>query len=185
MLEIKCLQYFSIVLTYSRISNIFQHCRNVFKSSDDTKADNLAQGNRESVTDIVRKREEKVERGETESFGSDYLGSLIKSHHDGDASKRISIDEMIDECKTFYLAGQETTNSLLAWIFLLLSTHMDWQDKTRKEVLELFGQENPNQEGISKLKTVRKSIFLQLLMPLCGLDLMRARKENSKALFDS
>ncbi|CAL5428588.1 unnamed protein product [Camellia sinensis] len=66
----------------------------------------------------------------------------------------ISIDTVIDECKIFCIAGQETTNGLLAWSIFLLAIHSDWQEKARKEVLELFGQQNPSPEGIARLKSM-------------------------------
>jgi len=46
---------------------------------------------------------------------------------------------------------------LLAWTIFLLAIHTDWQEKTRKEALKLFGQQNPNPDGIAKLKPVRMS----------------------------
>lgn len=62
----------------------------------------------------------------------------------------------MDECKTLYFAGQDSTASLLAWTILLLALHTDWQDEARKEVLQVFGKQNqPNHDGIAKLKTVR------------------------------
>ena len=65
----------------------------------------------------------------------------------------------MDECKTFYFAGQETTNNLLTWSVFLLSIHTDWQEKARQEVLSLFGHQNPTPDGITKLNTVRTSQF--------------------------
>ena len=106
------------------------------------------------IIEMVRKREEKVMSGEADSYGSDLLGGLIKAHHDGNETQRISMDDLITECKTFYFAGHETTNSLLAWTVFLLALHTDWQEEARKEVLELFGLQNPNSYGIAKLKTV-------------------------------
>jgi PHYB activation tagged suppressor 1 len=67
------------------------------------------------------------------------------------------VDDLIDECKTIYVAGQETTTSLLSWTVLLLAIFPDWQDKVRKEVLELIGQQNPSPDSMTKLKIVRKS----------------------------
>ncbi|KAK2983903.1 hypothetical protein RJ640_008062 [Escallonia rubra] len=109
--------------------------------------------------------------GELDSFGSDFLGSLIKANHDAEEKTRISVEDLIDECKTFYIAGQETTNTLLAWTTFLLATHTDWQDKARKEVLDLFGQETPNSEGISRLKTMSLIIneTLRLYCPVVNL----------------
>lgn len=110
---------------------------------------------RSSIMALVRKREEKVLTGESNTFGTDFLGSLLSVHHDAVKSNRISIDDVIDECKVFFLAGHETTSSLMSWMFLLLAIHTDWQDKARKEAFELFGDENPTTEGLSKLKIVR------------------------------
>lgn len=105
---------------------------------------------------MINKREERVMSGEEDGYGSDFLGSLIKAGHDPEEKNRISIESMVDQCKNFYLAGQETTNALLAWILFLLALHIDWQEKARNEVVELFGQQNPNPEGLSRLKTVSK-----------------------------
>ncbi|KAF3964774.1 hypothetical protein CMV_010970 [Castanea mollissima] len=76
----------------------------------------------------------------------------IRGSSDANASLKISIEDLVDECKTFYVAGQETTSTLLAWTIFLLAIHTDWQEKARKEVLNLFGQQNPNPDGITKLK---------------------------------
>ena len=107
--------------------------------------------------DIVKKREKTAMSGDEGSFGSDFLGLLLKARHDANDDQRISVDDLVDECKTFYVAGQETTNTLLAWTVFLLALHTNWQEEARKEVIELFGKQTPNLDGITKLKTVRKS----------------------------
>lgn len=124
-------------------------CRNFFRTKDETEAERIEQLLHGSIMKIVEKRQYEVETGQADSLGNDFLGSLLKN--------RVSSAELIDECKTFYFAGQETTYSLLSWTTLLLAIHTDWQEKARKEVLQFFGQENPNSEGIARLKTVRKS----------------------------
>nr|QNS29995.1 cytochrome P450 [Nothapodytes nimmoniana] len=126
----------------------------LYKTRDEAEADKIEQSLRESVIAIIRKREEEVMKGKAGNFGNDFLGSLMKLHHHDDKHRRISVDDMIDECKTFYLAGQETTSSLLNWTTLLLAIHTDWQEKARKEVLQLFGEENPNSEGLARSKTL-------------------------------
>ncbi|KAF3431346.1 hypothetical protein FNV43_RR26077 [Rhamnella rubrinervis] len=124
-----------------------------FRTSDEIESDKLEKETRSSIIELIKEREEKViSSGEENSFGNDYLGSLIKAHHDPDKKQRISVDNMIDECKTFYFAGQETTKTLLAWTVLLLAIHTDWQEQVREEVLTLFGQQNPNPDSIAKLK---------------------------------
>ena len=130
-------------------------CSKFFKTKDEIESEMLEREIRNCVLEIIKKRGEKVISGEEDSFGSDFLGVLIKAHHDADEKQRISEDDLVDECKTFYLVGQETTNVLLSWTVLLLAVHTDWQEEARKEVLNLFGQENPNPDGISKLKIVK------------------------------
>lgn len=100
------------------------------------------------------KKREKLRRGEGESFGDDFLGLHLNAHYDSNENDKISIDDIIDECKTFYSAGHGTTSILLSWTIFLLAIHKDWQEKARKEVLRLFGQNVPTSEGISRLKTV-------------------------------
>ncbi|XP_022761044.1 cytochrome P450 CYP749A22-like [Durio zibethinus] len=124
------------------------------KNADFLESEELMKGIQDSVMEIVKKREDKVVSGEADSFGSDFLGLLVNAYHDLDEKNRLSKEDLIDECKTFYLAGQETVNSLLAWTVLLLAFHRDWQEKARREVIEIFGNQNPDSEGIAKLKTI-------------------------------
>ncbi|XWS69605.1 hypothetical protein CRYUN_Cryun04dG0192900 [Craigia yunnanensis] len=142
-----------------------------WKSADEIESEKIAKAIHDSVMKIVKKREEKVMTGEADSFGCDFLGLLVNAYHDLDERKRISIEDLIDECKTFYFAGQETTNSLLAWTVLLLAIHTDWQEKARREVIEVFGNQNPHPEGIAKLKTITMIIneTLRLYPPVNGI----------------
>ncbi|KAF2298908.1 hypothetical protein GH714_029042 [Hevea brasiliensis] len=122
------------------------------KTCDDVESEKLEQGIRNCILNMIKKREESVITGRLESYGNDFLGLLVKANHDADKRMKLSVDDVIDECKTFYVGGHETTTSLLAWTVLLLAIHMDWQDKARKEVVELFGKQNPTPDGISRLK---------------------------------
>ena len=131
-------------------------CSNILKPGHQKEAEKLEKTIRCSIIDLIKKREDKAMNREGD-YGSDFLGLLVKAHNDANENQRISVDEVVDECKTLYFAGQETTNSLLAWTILLLSIHTDWQEEARKEVLNLFGKQNPNSEGIAKLKIVRKA----------------------------
>lgn len=105
----------------------------------------------------MKKREE-LTAGEKHGYGDDFLGLHLKAHYDSNEKDGISIEDIIDQCKTFYSAGHGTTSILLSWTILLLAIHRDWQEKAREEVVRLFGQQAPTSEGISRLKTVLKSL---------------------------
>nr|XP_048318832.1 cytochrome P450 CYP749A22-like [Ziziphus jujuba var. spinosa] len=107
---------------------------------------------RNNIMKIIKEREEKVISGKENSFLNDFLGILVKAHHDVNDNQRISEDNLVNECKTFYFSGHETTNTLLGWTVLLLAIHTDWQEEVRKEVFNLFGKKNPNPDSFSKLK---------------------------------
>ncbi|XVE81360.1 hypothetical protein DITRI_Ditri15bG0057200 [Diplodiscus trichospermus] len=143
----------------------------LWKSADDLESEKVEKEIRESVMEIVKKREDKVASGEADNFGIDFLGLLLNAYHDVDEKNRISLDVLVDECKMFYFAGQETTNSLLGWTVLLLAVHRDWQEKARREVIEIFGDQNPNSEGLAKLKTITMILneTLRLYAPINGM----------------
>uniref|UniRef100_M8BIC0 Secologanin synthase n=1 Tax=Aegilops tauschii TaxID=37682 RepID=M8BIC0_AEGTA len=63
----------------------------------------------------------------------------------------LSMDEIIDECKTFFFAGHDTSSHLLTWTMFLLSTHPEWQEKLREEVLRECGSEVPTGDMLNKL----------------------------------
>jgi PHYB activation tagged suppressor 1 len=75
---------------------------------------------------------------EARGYGSDLLGLMLEANAAGDDGKgqkqAMSMDEIIDECKTFF-AGHDTTSHLLTWAMFLLGTHPEWQQRLREEVI--------------------------------------------------
>ncbi|CAK7326410.1 unnamed protein product [Dovyalis caffra] len=141
-----------------------------FKTRDDIESEKLDQGIRDSILKVIEKRGGD-DGTEPASYGSDFLGLLLKAHHENDKTRKISIDDLIDECKTFYVAGHETTTSSLTWTVLFLAIHTDWQDRAREEVFQLFGQQNPCPDSIGRLKTMTMIVneSLRLYPPVFNL----------------
>ncbi|OVA09345.1 Cytochrome P450 [Macleaya cordata] len=89
----------------------------------------------------------------------DLLGLLMESNlNESQLGNSMTMDEVIEECKLFYFAGQETTSILLTWTMILLSMHQDWQTRARDKVLKVFGESEPNFDDLSKLKIVSINI---------------------------
>lgn len=110
-----------------------------------------------------------------EHSNGDLLSILVESNlnetENDKQSASMSIQEVIEECKQFYFVGQETTSVMLAWTMFLLIIHPNWQQRAREEVLQAFGNEKPDFEGLNRLKIVSTlvfscySIYFKLLNP--------------------
>ncbi|GJX83686.1 cytochrome P450 CYP749A22-like protein [Tanacetum coccineum] len=126
----------------------------IFKDKVEVASDKLHSEIQELIMQMIRSREKMMISGDEEKSRTDYLGLLLKAHHDMDECYRLSIQDVIDDCKTFYAVGHVTISLLLSWVTLLLGIHTEWQEKAQEEVLEVFGKQNPSSEGIARLKTM-------------------------------
>nr|CAB3473659.1 unnamed protein product [Digitaria exilis] len=114
------------------------------------------------LRELIGKRIQAMKEGETTR--NDLLGLLLESnmrHTDdnGQSSLGMTIEDVIEECKVFYLAGMETTSVLMAWTMVVLSMHPEWQDRAREEVIGLFGRTKLEYQGLSRLKTVNMILY--------------------------
>ncbi|KAK9932398.1 hypothetical protein M0R45_019637 [Rubus argutus] len=68
---------------------------------------------------------------------------------------RISLNELVEECKTFYFAGQRPlTLCLFGLSFFCPSIPIGKRKREGGGVLQLFEEETPNPGGLAKLKTM-------------------------------
>lgn len=102
-------------------------------------------------TIIERKLKAMREGGSGED---DLLGMLLQSVGEGDDGDHLRIEDVIEECKLCYFAGQETTANWLTWTMVVLSMHPEWQDKAREEVTNVCGDKVPSAEDLNSLKVV-------------------------------
>ncbi|KDP22268.1 hypothetical protein JCGZ_26099 [Jatropha curcas] len=81
------------------------------------------------------------------------LGLLLEENHeDGRLGKTLTSRELVDECKTFFFGGHETTALALSWTLLLLAIHPEWQNRLREEIKEVIGDKEIDFSMLSGLK---------------------------------
>ncbi|CAK9141020.1 unnamed protein product [Ilex paraguariensis] len=115
-------------------------------------------------TGIINKKEKAKQLGKA-SDDDDLLSMMLKSNwkeireNENKEDVGMSIDEVIEECKTFYLAGQESTSNLLLWTMVVLSMYPIWQVRAREEVWHVFGNNKPDFDGLNRLKIVTMILY--------------------------
>lgn len=98
----------------------------------------------------------------------DLLGLLLAdSVIGGNLGNVLTARELVDECKTFFFGGHETTALALTWTMLLLATHPDWQTQLREEIKEVIGE--GDQLDFTKLNGLKKVKTQCLLIVYCTL----------------
>lgn len=110
--------------------------------------------------DMIETKEKEIKRGRGTDKNSDLLFSMLASNtkviKEQGPDSGLSLDDLIDDCKAFYLAGQNVTSSLFVWTLVALSQHQDWQNKARDEISQAFGNNDPDFEGLGHLKVVSR-----------------------------
>ncbi|WJX14516.1 unspecific monooxygenase [Trifolium repens] len=93
----------------------------------------------------------------------DLLGLLLQeNNNDGRLGKTLSSREVVDECKTFFFGGHETTALAITWTLMLLATHEDWQNQLREEIKEVVGNNELDitmLAGLKKMKWVMNEVL--------------------------
>lgn len=122
-----------------------------------------------TLRDVIHKKLDSMKMGG--NADDDILSLMLQSANLNIAGEdkntknnKITIDDVIEECKGFYLAGKDTTANLLTWMLILLSMHPIWQQKARDEVLQTCGENMANFESLNHLKIVSFVLFFIMLL---------------------
>ena len=95
-----------------------------------------------------------VAGGGAEHEADDIVGAIIDAT-DPETGKRFTREELIDQIGVFFLAGHETTASVLTWVFFVLSQRPDIAARIRRDVAGVVG------EGPVEFAHVRRLPFLR------------------------
>ncbi|XP_020275176.1 cytochrome P450 714B3-like isoform X2 [Asparagus officinalis] len=103
--------------------------------------------NKEVRSLILKVTKENKER-EEHTTNKNLLQAILQNA--GDSSD--TDDFIVDNCKTIYIAGHETTAITAVWCLLLLSIDQEWQSRVRADVVEILGGCPPDANSIQKMK---------------------------------
>ncbi|MFB7946361.1 cytochrome P450 [Kitasatospora phosalacinea] len=105
---------------------------------------------REIVADMIDRRRSEADHG-------DLLSTLLRAEHP-ETGEKLSDDQVLDQVVTFLVAGSETTASTLAFVFHLLGTLPEVEQRLHAEVDEALGGRTPVYDDLPALPYTRNVI---------------------------
>ncbi|KAK6127946.1 hypothetical protein DH2020_038323 [Rehmannia glutinosa] len=118
----------------------------------------------------------------SEECPRDLLELMIKAADESPQSKEslaVTENDIVEECKTFFFAGKQTTSNLLTWTAVLLAMHPQWQEQAREEVLRVCGaRDTPTKDDLAKLKMLGMILNESLRLYPPAVAIIRQAKTN-------
>ncbi len=105
------------------------------------------------VLGLIRARQGARESGEPPR--GDLLDMLLDAE-DTETGERMTDQEVLDEVKTIFAAGHETTANALTWAWLLLSEHPEAGEKLKAELDAVLGGRPPTSADLPNLHYARQ-----------------------------
>lgn len=108
------------------------------------------------------------------------IAAAVIGAHDATTGASFTRDEVIDQLGVFFLAGHETTASVLTWVFFILATQQDVRERMRREITDVVGDGPLEFEHTKHLPYVRNMFreTLRLYPPITFLP--RVAKEKTE-----
>ncbi|KAL1289488.1 hypothetical protein HN51_057551 [Arachis hypogaea] len=149
------LQSQQMLLAADAFQKVFIPGYRFFPTRRNIKSWKLEKKIRKSLVRLIERRRESNSGSEG---AKDLLGLMIEASmgkgKNGN-SVSVTVDDIVEECKSFFFAGKQTTSNLLTWTTILLAMHPHWQVQARDEVLSMCGSRDlPTKDHVVKLKTL-------------------------------
>ncbi|KAL4035603.1 hypothetical protein IC575_004306 [Cucumis melo] len=118
---------------------------------------------KKSLMKLIEGRKGNLEKknwGMNEKRPKDLLGLMIQAsllnnnnNNNNNNNSSITVHDIVEECKSFFFAGKQTTSNLLTWTTVLLAMHPQWQIQARDEVINVCGPRAlPSKHDVSNFK---------------------------------
>eukprot|EP01124_Arcella_intermedia_P021533 TRINITY_DN3026_c0_g1_i1.p1 TRINITY_DN3026_c0_g1~~TRINITY_DN3026_c0_g1_i1.p1 ORF type:complete len:479 (-),score=111.90 TRINITY_DN3026_c0_g1_i1:41-1477(-) len=144
-----------------------QRIVNVYRFHTANEWENRIQRMEKFIKDMTEKR-----KGEPLEDKPDLLSTLMRTNQDPKVIR--------DSLMNFFIAGRDTTASLLTWTFYYLSQHPDVQKKVAQEIKEVLGNSPPTFENIKNLVYLKMVLYetLRLNPPALPLNQKMAAQDD-------
>ncbi|XP_044460976.1 cytochrome P450 714A1-like [Mangifera indica] len=108
------------------------------------------------IWEAVKEREQEISSSEKD------LMQLILEGAAKDQSLATAKSFIVDNCKSIYFAGHESTAVAASWTLMLLALHPEWQARIRADLAQVCGDNFPDPDSLLHLKTVTMVIHESL-----------------------
>jgi len=95
-----------------------------------------------------------IEKRRRSTEGADDLLTMLMEAEDQDTGERMNDAQLLDEVKTLFLAGYETTANALSWTLFLLGRNPDVLREVTDEVRRVLGERPPALADLASLPLV-------------------------------
>ncbi|XP_002967823.2 cytokinin hydroxylase [Selaginella moellendorffii] len=131
-------------------------CNRMLPTAANRRASRIKRDMERALRELVLERRAGRQK---HGYGSDFLGLMLsESERDKSeaaaAAQQFDTPELVEECKTIFFTGHETTSALLTWTLMLLALNPEWQQRGRAEVMEHLPSKSsvPDADVLPKLK---------------------------------